>query len=49
MRANLKLPHQERHTGSIEAALDDENDVREFGCLRDPQIFFCQKFKHSDE
>lgn len=46
---NLKLPHQKRYKGSVDAALGDENTVGELGSVCEPQISLCRKSKHSDE
>lgn len=42
---NLKPPHQKGHKGSVDAALEDEDDVGESGRLCDHQILFCREFK----
>lgn len=41
IQTDLKLPHQKEGEGPVHAALQDENAVREFGGLRDLQIFLC--------
>lgn len=46
---NLKFPHQERDKGSVDAALDDKDNVGEFVGVRGPQMFSCTtKVKHSE-
>lgn len=48
-RTNLKLPHKNRHEGSIDAALGDDNTVGDFGDPSSYQILLCRKFKRDDE